>query len=137
MGRVHVEHRESKNAPSLSRRETGGHSDDPGIRPGVWDIYAGNADSLDTGASHLLTWELIIWALKQGYRFYDLGGVVPKLEPIGPWSGLKLFKSGFGGAEVEFVGEYDLVFDPIIYRFWHWGYRAFQQLVRLKKSRLT
>lgn len=106
-----------------------------GFGKGVWDIYAGNSQTnRDLGASYLLTWELIAWACKRGYAFYDLGGIAPQVDQDHPLTGLKIFKSRFGGNEVEFIGEYDLVFYPLTYRFWHWGQKSFKLMTDLKKK---
>lgn len=105
-----------------------------GFGQGVWDIYAGNADAnRDTGASYLLTWELISWACRQGYTFYCLGGVAPLVDNNHPLNGLMIFKSQFGGEIVEFVGEYDLVFNPMAYRLWQFGQTAFILTNKMRK----
>lgn len=106
-----------------------------GFGAGVWDIYAGNADKAgETGASYLLTWELIKWACNAGYRFYDLGGIVPNAPDDDPIAGLRFFKSRFGGVEVEFIGEFDLVFRPGQYRICQQGQKSFELLKRLRKK---
>ena len=103
-----------------------------GFGRGVWDIYAGNIYTHpDNGASYLLTWEMIAWASAQGYTFCDLGGIAPKTNQT--LVGLRTFKSRFGGSELEYIGEYDLIFDPICYRLWNWGERGFQCITTLKK----
>lgn len=103
---------------------------------GVWDIYAGNSSmERKVGASYYLTWELLRWACSEGYSFYDLGGITPQVEAItpreaekDPLAGLRFFKSRFGGEDVEFAGEFDMVFKPAAYRFWHWGQEGMKLL---------
>ncbi|MFZ5644639.1 MAG: lipid II:glycine glycyltransferase FemX [Bacillota bacterium] len=106
-----------------------------GFGRGVWDIYAGNSHlNRNNGASYLLTWELISWASSQGYNFYDLGGIAPQVGQDHPLAGLKMFKSRFGGGEVEFIGEHDLVFHPLSYRVWQWGHKTFQLINWFRKA---
>jgi peptidoglycan pentaglycine glycine transferase (the first glycine) len=110
-----------------------------GFGRGVWDIYAGNSSTeRKLGASYYLTWELLKWACEEGYSFYDLGGIAPLTEikspreaEKDPLAGLRFFKSRFGGEDVEFAGEFDMVFNPAAYRFWHWGQEGMKLLPKL------
>lgn len=67
------------------------------------------------GASRLLHLGIMEQAEGLGLRAYDMGGVAwnPELHPEA--AGLRLFKSGFGGAEESYVGEMELVLRPGIY----------------------
>ncbi len=106
-----------------------------GFGKGIWDIYAGNSSNhRDLGASYLLTWELIAWAGEQGYKFYDLGGIASRVDKDHPLDGLRVFKSRFGGEEVEFVGEMDLVFNAALYKAWTIGKKAFSLKNDLRKK---
>lgn len=98
---------------------------------GVWDLYAGTGpEARQTGASYLLTWEMVKWAARQGYSFYDLGGVPLGEKGESPLQGLTDFKSRFGGGPLEFVGEYDLVHSPLQYRLWRLGMGAREKLLK-------
>lgn len=70
--------------------------------------------------NHLLQWSLICWAREQGCRLYDFRGVSPirdgKLDPR--LEGLNRFKEGFCPRYVEYIGEYDMVISPVMYRLW-------------------
>lgn len=87
---------------------------------GVYDLYAASADDQrQTGASYLLAWHMISHYAGQGYEFYDLGGIEPAAgERPDPQYGLHYFKSRFGGARLDFIGEFDLVFQPAAYALW-------------------
>lgn len=61
-------------------------------------------------APHLLQWEMIKQAKKEGYKYYDFYGIDEK-----KWPGVTRFKVGFGGFVKEYPGTYDFVFRPIIY----------------------
>ena len=107
-----------------------------GFGRGVWDIYAGNSSiERKLGASYYLTWELLRWACTEGYSFYDLGGITPQAAAKtprecekNPLAGLRFFKSRFGGEDVEFAGEFDMIFNPAGYRLWHWGQEGMKLL---------
>lgn len=89
---------------------------------GVWDIYAGTTETArKTGASYLLTWQMINWAAENGYAFYDLGGIPVQEKDISKLNGLSRFKSRFGGERADFIGEYDYVLSFVQHRLWRWG----------------
>lgn len=64
-------------------------------------------------APHLLHWRIIQAARKRGCALYDLGGV-----DAARWPGLTRFKEGFGGRVVVFPPSYDVVFRPLLYRYY-------------------
>lgn len=79
--------------------------------------------------NHLLVWEAIKWAKALGCETYDLWGIPPEVgqavhegrEPPTPrrtdglW-GVYHFKSGFSKDIVYYVGAYDSVYFPFLYR---------------------
>jgi lipid II:glycine glycyltransferase (peptidoglycan interpeptide bridge formation enzyme) len=68
-------------------------------------------------ASYALQWAMMRLARSRGARYHDLWGVAPPgAGPEHPWHGVGLFKRGFGGREVSWIGSWDLVIDPTIYR---------------------
>jgi len=67
----------------------------------------------DVPASYLLLWENIKEAKKDGFSYFDFWGIAP--ESAGerhPWYGYTLFKKGFGGYPVEYIGAWDLALKP-------------------------
>lgn len=79
-------------------------------------------------APYLLHWQIILEAKKEGYKIYDFGAISPKNFPKHPWSGLRQFKTRFGGEEINLIGSYDLIFSP----FW---YKIFNLLDKIRKIR--
>lgn len=69
-------------------------------------------------APHLLQWEAILEAKKQGCKLYDFWGIAPKDVPDHPWLGITRFKKGFGGKEVHYIGAWDKVYQPGWYRLY-------------------
>lgn len=68
-------------------------------------------------ASYALQWAMLRLARERGAREHDLWGIAPPdAGPDHPWHGVALFKKGFGGREVAWVGSWDLVIDPRVYR---------------------
>lgn len=85
--------------------------------PTTWYLYGGmNDEGREHYSGYLLQWEAIRWAHERGCRVYDFRGVAPPEAVDSPLYGLNRFKSGFGPAEVEWVGEFDLIFARLPYR---------------------
>ena len=58
--------------------------------------------------SYLLQWETMKRLKTDGFESYDLWGVIPKEQSEHPWAGISLFKRGFKGQELDYLGAYDL-----------------------------
>lgn len=59
----------------------------------------------DLRANYLLKWEAIRSSRELGAEVYDLWGLAH--------AGIAHFKTGFGGREVQYIGAWDLVLDPV------------------------
>ena len=78
------------------------------IRAGtrVVEPYGGmTAEGGESRANYLLKWEAIRTSREQGATSYDLWGLAT--------GGIAHFKTGFGGREVQYIGAWDLVLDPL------------------------
>jgi lipid II:glycine glycyltransferase (peptidoglycan interpeptide bridge formation enzyme) len=64
-------------------------------------------------APYWLHWHLIKEAKKEGFKYYDLFGV-DKVK----WPGVTRFKEGWGGANIAYLGTFDLVFNTGYYRLY-------------------
>jgi lipid II:glycine glycyltransferase (peptidoglycan interpeptide bridge formation enzyme) len=72
----------------------------------VVEPYGGmTAGGGDSRANYLLKWEAIRTSREQGATSYDLWGLAT--------GGIAHFKTGFGGREVQYIGAWDLVLDPL------------------------
>jgi len=67
----------------------------------IYLLGASTRDGRDRKASYLLQWRTIEQAKAAGARWFDLGGIDPEANP-----GVYHFKSGLGGNECSFVGEF-------------------------------
>lgn len=86
-------------------------------------------------ASNLMMWEMIRFGQSQGCRMFDMwGSLGPEPDPKHPWYGFHKFKKGYGGELVEFVGTYDLVYNPLLYKVFTFGDNLRWKLLRLKKQ---
>jgi len=64
-------------------------------------------------ASYALLWENIKEAQKDGRRYFDFWGIAPEgADDRHPWWGYTLFKRGFGGYPVDYLGTWDHVLNP-------------------------
>lgn len=63
-------------------------------------------------ASYVLLWEAIRQAKKSDLDFYDFWGIAPTDDPRHPWYGYSLFKKGFGGYRVDYLGTWDFPLTP-------------------------
>jgi lipid II:glycine glycyltransferase (peptidoglycan interpeptide bridge formation enzyme) len=72
----------------------------------VIEPYGGmTAAGAESRANYLLKWEAIRTSMEQGAVSYDMWGLSHE--------GIEQFKSGFGGREIDYVGAWDLVLDPL------------------------
>lgn len=77
---------------------------------------ASSEENREVMASNLMMWEVIKWGKSHGAKIFDLWGALgPNPNPKDPWYGFHRFKEGYGGSLVEFLGTYDLVFNPLLY----------------------
>ncbi|MCL1791874.1 MAG: aminoacyltransferase [Peptococcaceae bacterium] len=85
----------------------------------AWYVYgaSSNADR-NVMPNYLIQWEMIRWAKGLGCTLYDFRGVSGDLNEENPLYGLYKFKKGFGGVFTEFIGEWDVVYRPVMYRVW-------------------
>lgn len=67
----------------------------------------------DVPASYALLWENIKEAKKDGFSYFDFWGVAPEgASDRHPWYGYTLFKKGFGGYPVDYIGAWDFSLTP-------------------------
>lgn len=66
-------------------------------------------------ASYAMLWQAIQEAQKRGCQLFDLWGIAPHDDPRHRFSGVTLFKKGFGGQRIDYLRAQDL---PISRRYW-------------------
>ncbi len=89
------------------------------LTAGIFVFYNDTATYLHGASTHenknvmapyLLHWEMIKFAKKEGYKYYDFYGVDEQ-----KWPGVTRFKKGFGGEEINYLGTFDVVFNKVWY----------------------
>lgn len=82
----------------------------------AWVLYAGNHDVLSsTYVNYETYYNHIKYYYESGIEIYDQFGTVGALEKNDPLTGLHEFKKKFGGDYVEFIGEFDLITNKLMY----------------------
>lgn len=85
----------------------------------VWTVHGGNSDLLrELNSNYYMYNEIIKDANKDGYKVVDFFGTTGRADKTNPIYGIHLFKKRMGGEYVEFVGEFDLVFNNIKYNIY-------------------
>jgi lipid II:glycine glycyltransferase (peptidoglycan interpeptide bridge formation enzyme) len=83
----------------------------------TWYSYgASSTANRDVRGSNALQWQMIRDAMAAGADVYDMRGITDTLAPDDPHIGLIQFKVGTGGSAVEYVGEWDLPLNRLLYK---------------------
>ncbi len=69
-------------------------------------VHSASARS-EVPAAYLLQWKAILSAKKEGLDIFDFWGIAETGDRRHPWYGLSLFKKGFGGYQVDYLGAWD------------------------------
>jgi vancomycin resistance protein VanK len=89
------------------------------VRVGTHTWYSYGASSTakrDVRGSNAVQWRMIQDAVAAGAEVYDLRGITDTLDADDPHVGLIQFKVGTGGEAVEYVGEWDLPLNRLLYK---------------------
>lgn len=85
-------------------------------------------------ASNLLMWETIKLGKKLGATKFDMwGSLGPNYDPSNDWAGFTRFKEGYATKFTEFVGSYDLVVNPMLYKIYNAVYSLRAFYLKLKR----
>lgn len=80
--------------------------------------YGGSStEHRDVMASNLVCFEAIALGKKLKLKYFDMWGALgPEANDSDPWFGFHRFKAGYGPMHVEYVGTYDLILKPALYK---------------------
>ena len=112
----------------------------------AWYVYGESSNEhRNVMPNYAMQWAMIRWAREAGCTWYDFRGVSPRRRQEGESAaevekedhlqGLNRFKEGFGTRYVEYVGEFDLVYNPAAYWLYTTGKPTAQKLVRKLRGR--
>ena len=94
---------------------------------------ASTAENKEVMASNLMLWEAMLCGKTHGAKLLDLWGTPgPDPQPTDPYYGFHKFKLGYGPKLVEFVGSYDLVLKPGLYKLFTLANKLRWALLKLK-----
>lgn len=93
----------------------------------AWYSYGASTEhKRDVRGSNAIQWRMINDALDAGAAVYDMRGITDTLSADDPHLGLIQFKVGTGGQAVEYLGEWDLPLNRVLYR-------AFTTYLRMRR----
>lgn len=79
-------------------------------------LAGGNHEEfLHYNAQYLIQWEMIKYAIENGYDRYNFYGIPDKLDENSKDYGVYKFKTGFNGYVEELIGEFEIKASPIYY----------------------
>jgi lipid II:glycine glycyltransferase (peptidoglycan interpeptide bridge formation enzyme) len=91
-------------------------------------LFGGSSEEYkNVMAPYLLHWQAVIDAKKNGITEYDFWGIE---TASGQTPGFVRFKLGFGGVQKQYVGAYDIVVKPMVYKL----YKFSRHLNKLRKK---
>jgi len=103
-----------------------------------WYLYGASSNAhRNVMPNYLLQWEMIKWAIHENCNVYDFRGVSGNLDENSPLYGLYRFKKGFNGDFTEFIGELELIFNPLIHFIIEKGgafYKKIRRIIFIKKN---
>lgn len=107
----------------------------------AWYVFgASSNEHRNVMPNYGMQWAMIAWAKSLGCRWYDFRGVSPRRRQEGESAaevekedhlqGLNRFKEGFSPRYVEYIGEWDLVYNKTAYWAFTVGKPAAQKIAR-------
>jgi lipid II:glycine glycyltransferase (peptidoglycan interpeptide bridge formation enzyme) len=82
----------------------------------AWYSYgASSTDKREVRGSNAIQWRMMRDAREAGAAVYDLRGISDTLDESDPLFGLIQFKLGTGGSAVEYLGEWDLPINKLLF----------------------
>ena len=102
----------------------------------AWVLYAGNHNVLsETYVNYNTYYEHLKYCKEKGIKIYDQFGTIGDLSKYNPRLGLHEFKKKFGGDYVEFIGEFDLVTNKLMYFVFTKLVPIYRKLVRNRSKK--
>ncbi|OGC09858.1 hypothetical protein A2246_03030, partial [candidate division WOR-1 bacterium RIFOXYA2_FULL_37_7] len=101
----------------------------------LWYMYGASLSKhRNVMPNHALHWHIIQWAKEKGLKDYDLFGIPSNPSEKHPLWGVYRFKKGFNGELVKYIGAYDLVYNPLLYKIIDKGINFYKACISLLKK---
>lgn len=95
---------------------------------------ASSSEHREVMSNNLMMWDVIMFGKKMGLKVFDMWGAMgPNPNTRDPWFGFHRFKQGYNPRLVEFIGSYDLVINPLLYKGFVLADKLRWLLLRLRK----
>lgn len=92
------------------------------------------AEFMNFNSAYTLHWEMVKYAINNGYKRYNFYGITGDFNESNPLYGLYLFKRGFGGEVTELIGEFDLVINKPYYYLYKLAFSSYKALKNIKNK---
>lgn len=84
--------------------------------------------------NNLIMWKAIQYGKSQGCSMFDLWGCLgPFADEKASWYGFHKFKAGYNPQLIEYIGTYDFIYKPILYKLFNYADKIRWKLLKLKK----
>ncbi|MEL3912945.1 lipid II:glycine glycyltransferase FemX [Treponema pedis] len=85
--------------------------------------------------NNLIMWKAIQYGKNTGCSMFDLwGSLGPKPEADDPWIGFHKFKAGYNPTLVKYIGAYDFIYKPVLYKLFNAANKIRWKILRKKKK---
>ena len=85
--------------------------------------------------NNLIMWKAIQYGKNSGCTLFDLWGCLgPNPDGNDPWMGFHKFKAGYSPQLVEYIGTYDFVYKPVLYKMFNAADNLRWKILRRKKK---
>lgn len=87
--------------------------------------------------NNLIMWEAIKFGKTQGCTVFDLWGCLgPSPDTKDAWYGFHKFKAGYNPHLMQYIGTYDFVYKPLLYKLFTAADRVRRRLLQRKKEKI-
>lgn len=102
----------------------------------AWYMYGASSNrQRNRMPNHLLQWEAMRWARREGCTLYDFWGAPDEMDESDPMWGVYRFKAGFGGRLVRHIGAYDYPVSRPLYWFYTVAMPRYLERLRARHRR--
>lgn len=79
-------------------------------------LFSGTrTDFMTLKSQYLLQWDIMKYGIKNGYSLHNFYGINGSINKTDDRYGVYTFKRSFGGTVIEYIGDFDLIINPLKY----------------------